>query len=175
MASCSGKCSNYCGTICPCNGYCICNTNCTGGYYAVGTRGTILFTDPVLSTSSLIRSVHIDELRYAIDTERAYRLAKYGTTPWTYTSVYPLPPSVSNVRGVYWTELRNALNGIPGYTAIEDTYSVTDLVSKTKLETLRAKVKAMRSDCVCNSDCNGFSTCSCHEYCSCNSDCGCNY
>jgi len=170
--SCSGT---YCNQNCTCNGgNCICNTNCTGGFYAPGVRGTIIFTDTPLNTSFNVRTVHINQLRQEIENERAWRLAKYGTAPWTY-SFATLQTTTDNISGLYWTQLRDALNNIPGYTAISDTYTIAELVSATKLSLLRTQVSTMRADCVCNSDCNSFSSCSCYNDCGCHNDCGCNY
>lgn len=143
------------------------------------TQGILSFTDPILSTINNVRFVHIDQLRNAVDSERARRLAKYGTTPWTFSYAWPLPSlpdgSRGNISGVYWTELRDALNNITGYTAIPDTYTVADIVSATKMTVLRAKYQEMRNDCVCNSNCNSYSTCSCYSDCGCHNNCGCNY
>ena len=110
---------------------------------AVTLSGTFTFTDdPLAAQSPLVRAVHIEELRAAIDSVRvAHRLE-----PFTWTDP-TLVPGSTRVRAVHLTELRAALS--QAYQAAGPTYTDPTVVpgvtviKASHLNELRAAVRGL--------------------------------
>ncbi len=112
------------------------------GYSAIDAATTIVFTDPSLTAChTLIRPIHITELRTAINAARA----SVGQTSFTFTD--PSLGAGATIKAVHVTELRTAL--APVLSAIGVTPSYTDptivagttVVKGTHLQELRDLVR----------------------------------
>jgi len=101
---------------------------------------TIIFTDPTLVPGvTVIRAVHLTELRTAVNAVRA--LAGIGAASWT----DPNPAGVV-IKAVHWTELRDRLNearAVLGLPAVSFPSPVTSgaLVRAAHVEAMRAGVR----------------------------------
>ena len=96
------------------------STTLTNGYLYGATP--VPFTDPTLTTqSTIVKKVHITELRIRID---ALRLKYGGLSPYVYTADPTITIASTNIRAQHITELRAAL--APAYfnaTGITATYA----------------------------------------------------
>ncbi|MEE8160520.1 MAG: beta-propeller fold lactonase family protein [Acidobacteriota bacterium] len=109
-------------------------------------QSSFTFTDdPLTSQVTLIKAVHITELRDAINTLRSNKgLGAFSFTDPTLTA------GVTPVRAVHLTDLRTALNGVydalgqtqPTYTDQTITSGST-VVKKTHIDEIRSAVKAV--------------------------------
>ena len=109
----------------------------------VTLSGTFTFTDdPLAAQSALVRAVHIEELRAAIDSVRV----AHGLDPFTWTDP-TLVPGSTRVRAVHLTELRAALSQAyqaPGPTYTDPTVEARVTVIKAiHLSELRDAVRAL--------------------------------
>jgi len=111
----------------------------------VTLTATFTFTDDPLTAQTLVRAVHIPELRAAIDSVRVAR--GLGAFVWTDPT---LTPGSTPVRAVHVSELRTALNQayqaagrvLPVYTDPTVVAGVT-IVKTIHLNELRTAVRAL--------------------------------
>ena len=73
---------------------------------AGGSGGSTAFTDdPVIAATTVVKAVHVDELRFAINSQRnRFSLAAFG---WTDSSI---SPGITVVKAVHVQEMRTALS-----------------------------------------------------------------
>jgi len=116
------------------------SSNVVQGYTNVDLATTVLFTDDTITVAStLIRAVHVTELRTAINAVRA--AAGLGSATWTNSSL-----SSAWIKAVDISELRTSLGDAvnllgltaPNYT---DTFLVGTTVKKAHIDELRLRVK----------------------------------
>ena len=114
------------------------------GLFAVGTS-TLTFTDdPLIAQSTLIKAVHIAELRVAIDSLRVLN----NLSPFTWTDPI-LTPGTTPSRAVHVLELWTALNQIyqalgralPTYT---DPTTGQTMIQAVHIGDLRSAVQALQ-------------------------------
>ena len=129
-----------------CNGT---STTCTitmsAAKSATATFSKIFTDDPITSQSTLIKAVHITDLRQAINTLRSNNsLSVFSFTDSTLTA------SSTHIKAVHITELRTALNGVydaksqtrPTYTDATITAGST-VIKKAHIAEIRSNVKAV--------------------------------
>jgi len=112
----------------------------------VTLSGTSFTDDPLTAQSTLIKTVHLAEVRAAIDTVRVAR----GLTTFAWTDP-TLTPGVTTIKVVHVTELRTALNQayqaaartLPTYTDPSVVAGAT-VVNAVHLNELRAAVLALQ-------------------------------
>ena len=91
-----------------------------------------LFTDdPLVSGSTVIRAIHVNELRVRIDAQRARR----GLQPFAW-SVPALTPGVTTIHAQHIVELRNA---------VSDAYVAAGVVSPSWIQPLTATITVVRA------------------------------
>ena len=129
-----------------CNGT---STTCTitmsAAKSATATFSKIFTDDPITSQSTLIKAVHITDLRQAINTLRSNN----GLSSFTFTDS-TLTAGATQVRKVHLTDLRTALNGVydaksqtrPTYTDATITAGST-VIKKAHIAEIRSNVKAV--------------------------------
>lgn len=101
--------------------------------------------DPLVAQSTVIKAVHFNELRAAINTARAAR--GLGAFVWTDP---PLTPGCTRVRAVHLTELRTALSqayqaagrAVPTYTDATVTGGMTS-IKAIHLSEIRSALRAL--------------------------------
>jgi uncharacterized protein (DUF1501 family) len=102
----------------------------------------LAFSDePLAARSTVVRSIHLTELRDAIAALRG----RHGLSPVIWTD-QTLIPGVTSVRAVHLTELRAALTDVyvaASRTAPTYTDSATGLISATHVAELRAAIRAI--------------------------------
>jgi hypothetical protein len=174
-----------CGTdeICPTDANCPTNADCLGHQDDCPGNIAVWTNDPLVAGTTLIRDVHVSELRTAINDERtdtgsprrgaATSTACTSNTPGLYTFADdPLVVGTTLVRDDHINELADAINTTPfnvdGNTEGPNPAAVADpLVDDTvkisvgHIETLRDAINVVRSNCICDT------------YCSCNFNCPC--
>jgi len=110
------------------------------------TGTAFTFTDdPVAAQITVVKAIHVFELRAAINTVRASR----GLAPFAWTDAI-IAPGVTSVRAVHLTELRTALNqayqaagrAVPTYTDPAVGSGIT-AIRASHLNELRAAVRAL--------------------------------
>jgi hypothetical protein len=110
------------------------------------TGTAFTFTDdPVVAQITVVKAIHVFELRAAINTVRASR----GLAPFAWTDAI-IAPGVTAVRAVHLTELRTALNqayqaagrAVPTYTDPAVGSGIT-AIRASHLNELRAAVRAL--------------------------------
>ena len=129
-----------------CNGT---STTCTitmsAAKSATATFSKIFTDDPITSQSTLIKAVHITDLRQAINTLRSNNsLSVFSFTDSTLTA------SSTHIKAVHITELRTALNGVydaksqtrPTYTDATITAGST-VIKKAHITEIRSNVRAV--------------------------------
>jgi hypothetical protein len=96
------------------------------GYSAIDPATTIVFTDPSLTACpTLIRPLHITELRAAINAARA----SVGQTAFTFTD--PSLGAGAKIKAVHVTELRTALAPVLSAIAVTPSYTDPTIVAGT--------------------------------------------
>jgi hypothetical protein len=115
---------------------------CGGAYSPLDAATTMLFTNDPLTAGSAIRSVHVTQLRTAIDAIRAAA----GLGPATYTNSPVTAGSV--IRRIHITEMRTALDaarqviGLPAIAYTDGTITAgTTRVKAAHINDLRNGVK----------------------------------
>jgi hypothetical protein len=110
------------------------------------TGTAFTFTDdPVVAQITVVKAIHVFELRAAINTVRASR----GLAPFAWTDAI-IAPGITAVRAVHLTELRTALNqayqaagrAVPTYTDPAVGSGIT-AIRASHLNELRAAVRAL--------------------------------
>lgn len=170
---------------CPTDAACPANSPCAGHQPQCALNQTTGWTDPALvAGTTLVREVHVAELRTAINNERTDTVtprrgagtstACTSNTPGAYAFADdPIVVGTTLVRDDHINELADAINTTPfnvsgdvegpNPAAVADPLvNVGDLVTIGDINTLRTAVNLVEFNCICNS------------YCSCDVDCPCN-
>lgn len=128
------------------------------------STNTFTFTDPSLTTVTKPRTVHINELRTAIDTELSRR--GLSTTTWTDST---LTANSTLIRKTHVDELRTALIKVhtgdcsDAYYCPQDALSCADFTDSTinanstfvrnlHVTQLRTAINTLRTSCICEAE-----------------------
>lgn len=123
----------------------------------------------ITANSTLIKKVHVDELRTSINNER-YRRNKEVSNDYTFTDS-TITANSTKVRATHFSDLRAAEDSTTGMTCPSDsvgTFTWTDStitanstkVRKVHIDELRTNINLLRATCVCNCEfCNYCSDC----------------
>lgn len=156
------------------NGHCTnqgCD-NCTTKNTAPCPGNNTTWTDTPVSTVINVKAVHVNQIRNALDAERARRAQANCGIGWAAKNVG------DSIVASNFTDLKSCNNGLDYYpgdgdalTTVADTYSIGALILASHVNTLRSALNQNEVRCRCNTDC-GPNDC----FCSCFGDCGaCNY
>ncbi len=115
------------------------------------------------STDTVVRDEHINELRTAINDEKARR----GEVSETFTDTIAVG---GVIKGLYVEELQATIEAMKSFTWVEAYTNLAGSTIKDEYFTeLRTNVNTVEAECLC--DCN-YCTCDCN-YCTCNCNYGC--
>ena len=106
-----------------------------GGYSAVDAATTTVFTDPTLTTGTIIKAAHFNEMRTAVNAMRT----SAGLTPQVFTDTLN---SSMVIKAIHMTELRSALDearSAIGLAAL--VYTNSTVVKAAHVNELRNGVK----------------------------------
>jgi len=96
------------------------------GYSAIDPATTIVFTDPsLIACPTLIRPIHITELRTAINAART----TVGLTAFSFTD--PSLPAGAKIKAIHVTELRTALAPVLSAIGVTPTYTDPTITAGT--------------------------------------------
>jgi len=95
-----------------------------------------IFSDAPLLEGTLVKAVHLTQLRQAVDTLRS----RTGLGPGAYTDA-TLSPGVTPIRAVHLTQLRAALNDVRP-TTYTDLVAGQTVIRKAHIEELRTAIRA---------------------------------
>ena len=168
-----------CGSDMVCGTHIACGSNseCLGFQGTCGGN-TSSWSEAIVSGTTLIKASHIAELESAINAERTDATRRCAGTSTACGSNCPGAYAFSGSRGVgdvvdadHVNNVASAINTTPynvsGASEGPDSavgsplVAVGALISKTEIDTLRAAINVVESNCICDS------------YCSCDVNCGC--
>lgn len=168
---CNGHTSTGCygHTIGPCTGH----DGFTGGYYPCPTN-TPTWTDSPLTETTLVKSIHINELRTEINAERVRR--GYSTYDFGST-VTDTDLTDSGDVSVLRTVMDSAIPGLSWVWNTPTYVQMGELDRKEPTTETRTNLEGAMLECPCH--CNYSCTCNCNYSCTCQCNysctCQCNY
>jgi hypothetical protein len=168
--------------VCSLDTGCDTNSECAGFHAPCPENQTLGWIDTPLIAGTLIKYSHIEELQTAINDERTNVARRdSGGPPWACSSDTPgaysftggaTGPAVGQlVRNFHVNEIADAINTTPfnvdgntegpGTPVPNPLVNVGDVISIGDINTLRAAINVVESNCICD------------LYCSCDVNCGC--
>jgi hypothetical protein len=174
-SSSSAACDNDCGT----------NQLCTGHVPVCSNDFTF---ESVITTGTIVRAFHIEELQTAIDLERTDAGRRFNASDPAYCDTHTpgdVACSSNEFSGYSWDsgvvsggivlaqhfdDLKEANNEVvtdSGYgTAISTTFAADGIIYAADITDLQTKINATRNACICDSHCNcDPSDCGCDGEC----------
>ena len=167
-----------------CTGHC---NQCAAHPGYVGPATPVTWTDDPLTSDTLIKEIHWDQLRDEIDAETTRRSETWAIGDGDPGNVNAGDKYYQGGTGLPdgWRELRNQLSYLD--TGTYNGWQPADVDNSTILtgeqilpaapQAIRDRLDVINQECVC--DCNYACTCNCNYPCTCNCNypctCNCNY